>query len=136
MAINERTGIERYLLENVPVEIKHPTGISAVHYMGVEEDLVIKLDQIPSQHKRLSVLEKENRVEGAVRDLINQSLSNYYFEQIGNALVEIRRLSGSLDKSLLRGGLEDKLKELVDAYNQHTKNKVSVDEIVPADLRE
>ena len=137
MVINERSGIERYLLDNVPIKAKHTKNTApAVQYMGVEEDLVTKLDQLPSRHKRLSVVEKESRVEDAVRELINQSLANYYFEQIGNALVEIRRLSGSLDMSLLSGGFEEKLRELVEAYNLHTEKKVSVHEIVPEELRE
>jgi hypothetical protein len=100
--------------------------------MGIDDALMAKLKRLPAKHGR-RLIEKERRVENAVGELIDRSLSNYYFEQIGNALVEIRRLS---PESLLRGGFEEKLTELVEAYNLHTEKEVSVDEVVPAELRE
>ncbi len=75
--------------------------------------------------------EDETRIEDAVRDLIERSLSNYYFEQIENTLMEARRLSGSFGQGRWMDEYAEKFSELVKAYNLHTDNKVSMDKMFP-----
>ena len=136
LSFGERVGVERYLLNNVPVKIEYYESQSAMlNYVGVDRKLVKELDQLHLKNTKNSLKAKEAKVKDSVKDLINQSLSNYYFEQIGNTLLEIRRLSGSLERRMLMNVYAEKLKELVEAYNVYAENKVSMDEVVPEELR-
>ena len=136
MLFRERFGVEHYLVSNLAVKMGYYKSQPAMlKYTGVDTSLLRELSHVHSIDTPPSINSTETQVEDAVKALIDQSLSNYYFEQIGNVLLEIRLLSGSLEPGIGLGAQTERLRELVEAYNLHIENKVSLDEIVPEELR-
>jgi hypothetical protein len=137
LSSRERMAVEQYLLCKFALKTEYYEKDNAtLKYCGVNLKLVKRMHQSKVQRRVPSLQGKEGQINDAVRDLIECSLSNYYFEQIGNTLMEIRRLSWSFDKGVLMDEYAEKLKELVKAYNLYTENKVSMDKIVPRELSE
>ena len=136
MLFRERFGVEHYLVSNLAVKMGYyKSQPTMLKYTGVDTSLLRELSHVHSIDTPPSINSTETQVEDAVEALIDQSLSNYYFEQIGNMLLKIRGLAGSSEQRMLMNEYAEKLRELVDAYNRHTENKVSLDEIVPEELR-
>ncbi|MCH7680121.1 hypothetical protein IID10_12305 [candidate division KSB1 bacterium] len=70
-----------------------------------------------------------------VKRLINKSMASYYFERIGNTILEIR---AAVKEPLYNKNMEiyeSKLKQLVDAYNVHSVDKVTYQNIIPTELK-
>ncbi|MCH6560543.1 hypothetical protein IH799_09340 [candidate division KSB1 bacterium] len=66
--------------------------------------------------------------------MINKSLANYYFERIGNTILEIREAVKEPFYNKSMAIYESKLKQLVDAYNVHSVDKVTYQNVVPEEL--
>jgi hypothetical protein len=136
LSLGERVIVEQYLLTKVAVKTEYyQKPSSMLNYIGIDVNLAKELNRFHPKNSMSSLNEKEAKIKASVKKLIDQSLANYYFEQIGNTLIEIRRLPVSLEQRMLMNEYVAKLKELVEAYNLHAENKVSVDEIVPQELR-
>ena len=78
--------------------------------------------------------EKDTEVADSVKKLINKSMASYYFERIGNTILEIRE---AVKEPFYRNNMaiyESKLKQLVDAYNVHSVDKVTYQNVVPEEL--
>ena len=143
----ERTIIEKYISENVATEAKNPSFENApIQYNGVDFKLINHLNQFQAvkpfsdsdqqysaeKNPFKSLLSKD--VENSVKELIETSMSNYYFEKIGNAIVEVRnKIEGEVSETELREYREG-LEELVEAYNEHASNKVDLREVLPKEL--
>ena len=67
--------------------------------------------------------------------LIDNSLENYYFEQIGNVIIEMRKAVTDVEHLSEIGEYKNKIKELVAAYNTHSQKMVSYSDVIPKDLR-
>ncbi len=135
LTFGERVIVEQYLLSNVAVKTeyfrKHP---AALNYLGIDGRLVKDLNQFHLKNTIKTLKEKEQEVEASVRALIHHSMSNYYFEQIGTKLLELRRKTrGAAADDELRT-LQLQLAELVDAYNHYSEKKVQVQDLLPRDL--
>jgi len=136
LSFGERVVVEQYLLTNIAIKTdyykKHP---AMLNYIGIDNKLVKELNQFHLKNTMNTLQEKEDEVTDSVKNLIDQSLSNYYFEQIGNTLIKIRSLADIPDDSGELHRVATRLKELVVAYNAHSDSKVAIDEIVPRELR-
>jgi len=136
LSFGERVVVEQYLLTNIAVKTeyykKHP---AMLNYIGVNSKLVKELNQFHLKSTMNNLKDKERKVESSVKSLISESLSSYYFEQIGNMILEIRRLVRETEDitDLLSAG--NKLRELLEAYNEHSGKKVTLLEILPSDLQ-
>jgi len=143
----ERNVIERYFRENVATEAKNPRfAEAAIQYGGIDYKLINHLNQFQAvkpfgeSDQRFaddanpfeSLINKD--VETSVQDLIHTSMSNYYFEKIGNAILEVRKaIRNEADTDKLRE-YRRRLEELVSAYNQYSNKPVSLQEVLPKEL--
>lgn len=136
LSFGERVIVEQYLLTNVAVKTeyykKHP---AMLNYIGINSKLVKELNQFHLQNTISILKEKEKEVDDSVKDLIDQSMSNYYFEQIGNTILELRQVVEDSKRDKCLSDYETRLKKLLDAYNIYTESKVSFRDIVPEELK-
>lgn len=136
LSFGERVVVEQYLLTNIAVKTAYYKKCPAVlNYVGINSRLVKDLNQFHLKNTMNSLKEKERVVKSTVRGLIDQSMSSYYFEQIGNTILQIR---AAVDKPLRKLDIFEygnKLRELIDAYNAHVDRHVTFDDVVPVELR-
>jgi len=128
----EKTFIENYIRTKVNSEAESDT----VSYMGINDELAKDLNEYHAKNSIKSLHEKHEKVDGAVKGLIKESMANYYFEQIGKKLIEVRGMiqEGSEVSEL---NLEkNNLAELVYAYNIYAEQKVSFEKVLPKELSE
>ena len=143
----ERNVIERYIKENVATEAKNPRFVEAtIQYTGIDYKLINHLNQFQSvkpfgeSDQRFagdtnpfeSLINKD--VENSVQDLIHTSMSNYYFEKIGNAILEVRKELRNDAGAEELGVYRHRLEELVAAYNQYSNKPVTIEEVLPKEL--
>jgi hypothetical protein len=128
----ERMLVEHYLLTTVAMKTdyykRHP---SRFIYLGVEAQLVKALRKTTLNH----LAEKEWDATTAVEGLINQSMQNYYFEKIGDAILAMRH---ELRKGAAQARIAPfrrKMEELIKAYNHYSEQKISVPEVIPSELQ-
>ena len=136
ITFDERVLLEQYLLNHHAVKTdyykKEP---SFFIYLGKEPQLVKELDLFRLKSTLHNLVEKEKEVKASVNDLIQNSMQNYYFEQIGEALLAMRQeVAGGISRERALP-MRRKLEHLVEAYNAHAERKTSVTEVIPADLR-
>jgi len=127
----ERKFIEHYIRTKVNSEAE-----SSVSYQGINDELAKDLNEYHSKNTLKSLHEKHEKVDNAVKGLIKESMANYYFEQIGKKLIEVRGMiqEGSEVSEL---NLEkNNLAELVYAYNIYADQKVSFEKVLPKELYE
>ena len=128
----EKTFIENYIRTKVNSEAES----DPVSYMGINDELAKDLNEYHAKSSIKSLHEKHEKVDGAVKGLIKESMANYYFEQIGKKLIEVRGMiqEGSEVSEL---NLEkNNLAELVYAYNIYAEQKVSFEKVLPKELSE
>jgi len=136
ITFNERVLVEQYLLSShAPKTDYYKKEPSFFIYLGKEPQLVKELNLFHLKSTLQTLVDKEKEVKESVHELIHQSMQNYYFEQIGDALLRMRQevtIGVSRERAL---PLRHKLEELVEAYNLYADTKISVTEAIPADLR-
>ncbi len=137
LTFGERVIVEQYLLTNIAVKTeyykKHP---AVLNYQGVEHKLVKELNQFHLKNTLKNLKDKEHDVEDSVKGLIDSSMSNYYFEQIGDIILELRdvaRDSVAEDDENLNC-FKVRLEELIEAYNAHSDRKVTYRQVIPKEL--
>jgi hypothetical protein len=117
--------VEQYLLATVAAKTdyykRHP---SRFIYLGMDVKLVKYLN-----------MEKEKDVTASVEGLINQSMQNYYFEQIGDAILAMRQEMRNGAAQARVAPLRRRMEELVKAYNHYSEQKISVAEVVPFEFQ-
>lgn len=136
ITFGERVIVEQYLLTNIALKTeyykKHP---SLFICLGVDAALVKDLNLFHLKNTLKFLVDKEKDVKASVSELINQSMVSYYFEQIGDTILEIRQAvaSGAKDDGLNK--LKTKVEELIKAYNIYSEQKLTVTEVVPSELQ-
>ena len=92
IAFEERVVIEQYLLTNIAVKTdfynRHP---ALFIYLGKDEKLIRDLNLFHLKNTIKFLAGREKEVKEKVDELINNSMSNYYFEQIGDTIVKLRK---------------------------------------------
>ena len=136
LSFGERVIVEQYLLTNIAVKTeyykKHP---ALFNYLGINSKLTKDLNEFHLKNTIKTLKEKNTEAADSVKKLINKSMASYYFEHIGNTILEIRE---AVKEPLYNKNLEiyeSKLKQLVDAYNVHSVEKVTYQNIVPKELK-
>lgn len=136
LTFGERVIVEQYLLNNIAVKTEYYKRVpSVLNYYGVDSRLVKDLNQFHLKSTINVLKDKEKEVESSVRNLIDKSMANYYFEQIGSTIIEIRTLLEDQSDELQLQTYRVKLQELIKAYNSHASKKVSFREILPKELQ-
>ncbi|MDZ7344782.1 MAG: hypothetical protein ONA90_09765, partial [candidate division KSB1 bacterium] len=92
VTFGERIIIEQYLLTTIALKTDYYKRHPALFiYLGIDGQLVKDLSRFHLKNHLKSLVRKEKEVVATVNGLINQSMQNYYFEQIGDAILNIRR---------------------------------------------
>lgn len=137
ITFGERVIVEQYLLTNIALKTeyykKHPALFIS---LGVDASLVKDLNLFHLKNTLKFLVDKEKDVKASVNELISQSMVSYYFEQIGDTILEIRQAvaGGSRDEGL--NLLKNKVEELIKAYNLYSDQKLTVTQVVPSELQE
>jgi hypothetical protein len=139
MAHGERVVVEQYILTNIAPKTDYYKRQPAMFiYIGLDAQLVKELNLFHLKNTLKTLVEKEKDVKSSVDGLINQSMQNYYFEQIGDTILEVRREIkkveiGGADERLDQ--LKLKMEELIKAYNAYSDQKITITEIIPSELK-
>lgn len=130
--ISEKKVVERYILQEIAPQTeyydRHP---SLLLYMGVDVTLKKELKAYQVKDTIKTIIDKKNSIDQKVQDLISSSLSNYYFERLGDKLLYLRRV---MDAGLGSEEFEKTLKEikaLLHAYNQNSGQDIDIRTILP-----
>jgi len=135
LTFGERLIVEQYLLTNVAVKTDYYKKCpSRLNYSGIKAKLVKELNQFHLKNTIKAMKAKERVLEDSVKNLIDSSMSNYYFEQIGDLILNLRRAvkNPSEEKSLSE--YFNQLEQLVEAYNKYSVAKVRYQDVLPKDL--
>ena len=139
MTFGERTIVDQYLLTNIALKTdyyKRQPGLFI--YLGIDTQLTKDLNLFHLKNTLKSLTDKEKDVKASVTGLINQSMQNYYFEQIGDTILHVRREIENGDASRSHKQLytlKMKMEELVKAYNVYTEQKITINEVIPSELK-
>jgi len=137
MKTKERIKIEQHLLNEFAQKVGFYNKDSSLFiYVGVESELHKELSLLHLDNMLKYLVGKEKETEKIVKEVIDVSLTNYYFEQLGD---EIRSLRGELKSGQFHkrhSNAKLKMNELLDAYNLHSNQKLTLQEVVPAELLE
>ncbi|MBN1154658.1 hypothetical protein JXB12_07020 [candidate division KSB1 bacterium] len=136
ISFGERVVIEQYILSTVALKTDWYNQSPALFiYLGEDESLVKDLNLLHLKNTIKVLSDRDNEIKKEVNDLIANSMTNYYFEQIGDELLSLRqKLNESIDEELLSEWMGN-IDELVKAYNQYSKKKIKVDDIIPIDIK-
>jgi hypothetical protein len=139
MTFGERIIVEQYLLTKIALKTEYYKRQPALFiYLGIDAQLIKDLNLFHLKNTLKSLAEKEKDVKDSVNGLINQSMQAYYFEQIGDTILDIRREIEH--HSAGRAGerfnlLKMKIEELVKAYNLYTEQKITIHQVIPFELK-
>jgi hypothetical protein len=134
--IEERKIVENYLLayfadEKTDYYMNYP---STFMYGGIDEGLSKQLRFYRVHGTLKNVVSKKQVIDVQVKTLIHKSLSNYYFDRIGDKLLELRKaIQNNSDLETLEN-LIRVIKEMLQAYNENTGQNVSISNILPLEL--
>lgn len=135
LTFGERVVVERYLLANIAIKTEYYNQYPAVlNYQGIEKKLIEELSRFHLKNTTKNLQDKEHAIDTSVRKLIDRSMSNYYFEQIGNVVLELREI---VEDPVLGEDLSEykcRLQDLIEAYNVYSDRKVTYQEVLPKEL--
>ncbi|HHL71720.1 MAG TPA: hypothetical protein ENJ29_04330 [Bacteroidetes bacterium] len=136
VTFGERVIIEQYLLTNIALKTEYYKKQPALFiYLGVDAQLVKDLNLFHLKNTLKTLVDKEKDVKASVNDLINQSMLNFYFEKIGDTILELREtIEGEVDDDTLNQ-YREKLEELVEAYNLYADEKINMQKVLPIELK-
>ncbi len=144
ISFGERVVIEQYLLTNIAIKTEFYNRYPALFiYLGKDEKLVRDLNLFHLKNTIKFLAGREKEVKEKVDELINSSMSNYYFERIGDMILELRKsLKFGQDKNdndyniMVVKETKEKMDKLIKAYNLYSDKKISIENVVPRDLME
>ncbi len=143
---DERMLIEKYIHENIVTGKNGKQKDSmAMNYLGIDYKLIGSLNQFhavkPLQNKDEKTASSNpfehlmnKDIDKSVQNLIDTSLENYYFEKIGNTIIELRQVVEADAKSAEIKKLQADLRDLIEAYNKYAIKKVDVKDLLPNEL--
>jgi hypothetical protein len=136
ISFGERVVIEQYILSNVAMKTDYYKRFPALFvYKG--EDSALKKDlnlyHIKSSIKNLNG--EDRKVKKVVDELIAKSMSNYYFEQIGEEILTLRKQVNEIGEEEIIAEIRGKMDELIKAYNAYSERKVTLEDVIPVDLK-
>lgn len=132
MELDEKKIIERYILQELAPETEYYKRTpSLLLYMGVDKSLKKELKTYQVKDTIRNVLEQKNSIDEKVQNLITSSMSNYYFERLGDKLLVLRKiLREDFDEQRFEMTLRE-IHTLLSAYNQNSGQKIQIETILP-----
>jgi hypothetical protein len=129
---NEKKVVERYILQEVAPKTdyyeRHP---SLLLYMGVDVSLKKELKTYQVKDTIKTIIDRKHSIDEKVQNLISSSLSNYYFERLGDKLLTLRRVMESDAGAEAFENTLREIKALLHAYNQNSGQEVDIRTILP-----
>lgn len=140
ISFGERVVIEQYLLSNIALKTEYYNRHPALFiYLGKDEKLTKDLNLFHLKNTLKFLSGREKNVKEKVDDLISNSMSNYYFERIGDTILEFRKTikddNEQNEKVICIEETKEKMDELIKAYNLYSDKKISIENVVPVDLQ-
>jgi len=136
MRHDEKVTTEEYLLTLTTAKPLSFSSRRKLVYLGIDKGLKNKLATLQQESAKRIPPEKEKEIETSVRNLINISMRNYYSEKIGDLLMTARRdLCGGRRLESRHAPLQQRMETLVQAYNVYADQKVTLQEVVPSELK-
>lgn len=133
---NERKTVEQYILENLAHDTDYYDRTpSLLLYMGVNPGLQKYHKQVQVKNTIKDVVHQKMDVDKKVKHLISESLSQYYFDKLGDKLLTLRQnISSQSDQEA--DVLILQIRTLLDAYNQNTGQDISLNSILPKEFKD
>ena len=132
LKMDEKSAVERYVLTEVgPKTDYYKKTPSILLYIGVDKSLEKELKFYRLQGSVKDILQQNSQIDQQVHSLINESLSAYYFDRVGDELLKLRQ---SLEESAAEREIEGiigRINTLLTAYNQRSGQKISIQSILP-----
>ena len=129
---NEKKVVERYILQEIAPRTdyydRHP---SLLLYMGVDVSLKKDLKTYQVKDTIKTIIDRKHNIDQKVQDLISSSLSNYYFERLGDKLLQLRQAMENHDDSGLFQSTLKEIRALLNAYNQNSGQEIDIRTILP-----
>lgn len=136
MENEERVMAEQYIMAKVSSKTDYLKRPSAFVYLGIDKPLKKRLSSFRRQDEMNSLIGKENEITASVNSLINDSMRDYYTEKIGELILSARReMNGGWRYESKRASLKQQMNDLLDAYNVYSDQKVTLNEIIPSELK-
>jgi hypothetical protein len=137
MANDERAKTEQYIMAAVAPKTefhrKHP---SMFVYLGADQRLKERLAHFQKKKELKESRRKEKEINASVHRLINASMRTYYTEKIGELIVSARsKLKHGRKSKAEFPGLNQQMTDLVKAYNVYADHQVTINEIIPSELK-
>jgi hypothetical protein len=137
MTLSERAIVDQYLLTNIALKTdyyKRQPGLFI--YLGTDPQLTKRFKSVSFENSLKSLTDKEKMSDSvAAHQPVDAKL---LFEQIGDTILRVRREieNGDASRSNERlCTLRMKLEELVNAYNVYTEQKITINEVIPSELK-
>lgn len=130
----EREIIEQYIKNHVVTEIEQKSLKETIlNYGGIDSKLTYNLDQFHLERRKADKEKEEatnSAADSAVKDLISNSMENYYFEKIGETLIKIHKIEDTAESGKAKEAYHLDLLELVQAYNMYSNKKVDIQDLL------
>lgn len=129
---NERRMVEKYILsEFAPQTEYYQRSPSLLLYMGVDRTLRKKLGVNQVRETIKHVLSQKSQVEASVKKCISEALSAYYFERIGDELINLKKSIQKQPDHVDFAGIVSRIAILLEAYNENSGQNIRVETILP-----
>lgn len=134
---DEKKVVERYILQEVaPKTEYYKRNPSLLLYMGVDASLKKELKTYQVKDAIKNIIDRKQVIDQKVQVLISSSLSTYYFERLGDKLLDLRNMLGySVNPEVLENVLKD-ITTLLNAYNQNSGQQIDIESILPREVIE
>ena len=137
ISFGERVVIEQYLLSNIALKTEYYNHCpGSFIYLGKDKKLVRDLNLFHLKNSLKTLAGRDKEVKQQVNDLVARSMSNYYFEQIGDEIVGLRKMVDHNFNDMDFHKTKAKMKELIKAYNLYSHKEISMEDVIPVDLKE
>ncbi|MDZ7271257.1 MAG: hypothetical protein ONB30_00985 [candidate division KSB1 bacterium] len=133
----ERRLVEQYLLSEFAARVGfYERAPSLFICMGTDTRLNDELETKKAQEPTSENTSREQRVEAEVRAAIRESMKVYYFERLGDEILAFRH---EVEQGASTERIRDakvRMSQLLGAYNLYSGQRLSLSEVLPADLRD
>ena len=137
MEPGEKSMAEQYIMAKVaPKTDHHLERPATLVYFGTDQHLKKRLASFHQKNDSKLSLRKEKEITASVNRLINLSMRNYYTEKIGELIMSARReLKNGWHYDANPANLKQQMSDLLNAYNIYADHKVTLNEIIPSELK-
>ncbi len=132
---DERKFVENYLLKEVASKTEYYKRTpSILLYAGVDEKLMRNLKYFQVKNVMKKALNHKFVIDKQVKELISNSLSNYYFEKVGDEIIKLRNLFKKNETDLNLENMLNRISILLHAYNENSGQNINIKNVLPGEV--